>query len=295
MSIEVMQHVGRNLAISPSPLGAGLNIPELTGNKAFPLRSPLGIQTWHQTFADNWDQFFTGPSTMASSCLGLPSAQQLAIRAAWCESKVIRSPDKSVEGAVVSKTLGVEWDGLNGHIGPDAERLLNLILMALMGLAQERLSVLFLEEFAGLCAFCFEYQRPLFCLLTNVFHWIALPRSAEPHPELLDELVLVACMACTSYTDLRSGIDPEPITTDASETGGGACVGSFISPEWYDFGLRTLSLPQQGLQFKELGQNLVSGSVRSLVIFRIYLLSLTTLSFCPCLMALEVLFKQSDC
>eukprot|EP00973_Karenia_brevis_P095686 12428628-Karenia_brevis.AAC.1 len=37
------------------------------------------------------------------------------------------------------------------------------------------------------------------------------------------------------YTDARMGVDPEPIATDASSTGGGSCVGVHLDPKWYSF------------------------------------------------------------
>eukprot|EP00973_Karenia_brevis_P053924 7489473-Karenia_brevis.AAC.1 len=42
-------------------------------------------------------------------------------------------------------------------------------------------------------------------------------------------------MSCTMFTDLRAGVDPEPICTDASLSGGGSCVGSFLNPDWSEF------------------------------------------------------------
>eukprot|EP00973_Karenia_brevis_P005915 805637-Karenia_brevis.AAC.1 len=70
LSVEAIQHVGRRLAVSSPPSGAGLNIPELAGSGAFPIASPVGLQAWHQTYLDNWDQFISLPSEMSSQFLG---------------------------------------------------------------------------------------------------------------------------------------------------------------------------------------------------------------------------------
>eukprot|EP00973_Karenia_brevis_P061987 8621690-Karenia_brevis.AAC.1 len=88
LSVEAIQHVGRNLAICSPPSGAGLNIPELTGNGPFPIACPLGLQTWHQTYLDNWDQFVSGPAEKAQEFLNLPSHEQLRLRESWAEHKV---------------------------------------------------------------------------------------------------------------------------------------------------------------------------------------------------------------
>eukprot|EP00973_Karenia_brevis_P074490 10351087-Karenia_brevis.AAC.1 len=112
LSVEAIQHVGCKLAVSSPPSGAGLNIPELTGNNAFPIACPLGLQTWHQTYLDNWDQFISLPVDMSKDFCSLPSTEQLLLREAWTEQKVVRSEHKTLEGVTEAKTLGVLWDGL---------------------------------------------------------------------------------------------------------------------------------------------------------------------------------------
>eukprot|EP00973_Karenia_brevis_P080804 11210803-Karenia_brevis.AAC.1 len=121
LSVEAIQHAGRRLAIAPPPAGAGLNIPELCGNAPFPLSSPLGLQTWHQTYLDNWDQFCSGPLHQAREFFDLPSAEQLRLREAWHENHVVRSESKAVEAKLSARTLGLSWDGIRGTVGPDAE------------------------------------------------------------------------------------------------------------------------------------------------------------------------------
>eukprot|EP00973_Karenia_brevis_P007890 1069561-Karenia_brevis.AAC.1 len=59
LSVEAIQDASRKLCIAPFPHGAGITLPELTGNSPFPLRSPTGLQSFHQTYLDNWDQFST--------------------------------------------------------------------------------------------------------------------------------------------------------------------------------------------------------------------------------------------
>eukprot|EP00973_Karenia_brevis_P056204 7817133-Karenia_brevis.AAC.1 len=57
LSVEAIQDCGRRTAIMPSPIGAGIKLPELTGNSPFPLSAPNGRQSFHQVYLDNWDQF----------------------------------------------------------------------------------------------------------------------------------------------------------------------------------------------------------------------------------------------
>eukprot|EP00973_Karenia_brevis_P044421 6152203-Karenia_brevis.AAC.1 len=85
-----------------------------------------------------------------------------------------------------------------------------------MGASSSHITPLFLQELSGLAAFCLEFQRPLFSILTNTFFWVAHPRTGAPHPELVDEFLLIACVASSMYTDSRMGVDPEPIAIDAS-------------------------------------------------------------------------------
>eukprot|EP00973_Karenia_brevis_P060393 8404032-Karenia_brevis.AAC.1 len=104
-----------------------------------------------------------------------------------------------------------------------------------MGAFSSQVTPLFLQELAGLAAFCFEFQRPLFSILSNTFFWVSHPRAVAPHPDLVDEFLLIACVACSMYTDSRMGVDPEPIAIDASTSGGGSCVGVHLDPKWLHF------------------------------------------------------------
>eukprot|EP00973_Karenia_brevis_P076606 10641699-Karenia_brevis.AAC.1 len=66
--------------------------------------------------------------------------------------------------------------------------------------------------------------------MSQIFFWVVHPRPVAPHPALVDELLLVASLACTAFTDARMGVDPEPITVDASSSGGEVALACILIP-----------------------------------------------------------------
>eukprot|EP00973_Karenia_brevis_P082727 11467261-Karenia_brevis.AAC.1 len=71
-SVEAIPDASRKLCIASFPQGAGVTLPELTGNSQIPVRSHTGLQSFHQTYLNNWDQFSTGPEFMANDFFGAP-------------------------------------------------------------------------------------------------------------------------------------------------------------------------------------------------------------------------------
>ena len=110
-------------------------------------------------------------------------------------------------------------------------------MMCLVAVSSENISVLLLQEIAGLAAFCLQFRRPLFACLSSIFFWISHPRSGPPAPDLIDELLVLASVTCSIVCDIRAGVDPHPICTDASESGGGSCSGYSLASPWAEFWL----------------------------------------------------------
>eukprot|EP00971_Amphidinium_carterae_P341801 6480798-Amphidinium_carterae.1 len=98
LAVAAMQHVGRRLALSAPPLGAGVDLPDLRGDRPFPLTLPVGPRAWREIYLDNWDAVAVFPAQLADEYIHQPLESQLRLRAAWDSAHVVRNVSKSVEG-----------------------------------------------------------------------------------------------------------------------------------------------------------------------------------------------------
>ena len=77
LAVAAMQHVGHRLALCPPPLGAGLDLPDLRGDPAFPIETPWGSRAWQEIYLDNWDATLVWPAALVHEVLRQPSLPNL--------------------------------------------------------------------------------------------------------------------------------------------------------------------------------------------------------------------------
>ena len=77
----------------------------------------------------------------------------------------------------------------------------------------------------------FEFRRPLLGLLSQVWKvgsWTAPGTLTIP---MISELLLSCCLLPLAFTDFRAALDHRVAVSDASESGGGACISAGLSAE----------------------------------------------------------------
>ena len=62
LAVAAMQNVGRRLVLQPQPEGAGLQLPDLRGDRAFPIEAPWGPREWQEVYLVNWDAIAIWPT-----------------------------------------------------------------------------------------------------------------------------------------------------------------------------------------------------------------------------------------
>eukprot|EP00971_Amphidinium_carterae_P027627 544227-Amphidinium_carterae.1 len=192
-----MQHVGRKLALCHPPGGAGLDLPELRGDRPFPLT--------------------------------LPTAQTL-IREAWSRANVVRNERKSVVEELSAVNKGALFDGELGCIGPSPQRLGELVYILLHLISSENVHKHSLQIALGLAAYFGTFRRPLFSVLAHAYRYAASDCHGPLPRVVVDELLTFATCLIFGFIDVRAKVDPQVVCTDASESGGGACVSSELAP-----------------------------------------------------------------
>ena len=82
-----------------------------------------------------------------------------------------------------------------------------------------------------------EFCRPSMSIFSRVFSYIEATSSGLPSRrpalplDIADELLLGACLLPYMWADLRERVSPQVIATDASPSGGGACLSRSLTIE----------------------------------------------------------------
>eukprot|EP00971_Amphidinium_carterae_P131925 2613200-Amphidinium_carterae.1 len=175
-----MQHVGRRLAVASPPIGAEITLPDLRGDRPFPLTLPMGPRAWQEIYLDNWDAVAVFPAQLADAFLHHPLDSQLRLRAAWDAAHVVRNVGKAVEGQTTAINKGAEFSSALGTIGPSVQRLGELMYVLLSLCASEDVSQARLQIGLGLAAHCCTFRRPLFAILAQAYRASADPNLHGP-------------------------------------------------------------------------------------------------------------------
>ena len=235
-SVPIMQDVGQALATAPPPLGAGISLPLVRGDRAFPLALPLGEWEVQPIYLDNWDSLLICPESQRLSLVGVERPSQKSLRRAWARAGVLRSADKALTGVVEGLTLGAAFDGVEAEHGASPARILETILYNLVAACSDTVSQLFLQVVLGKNSFCLQFRRPLYSILGAAFKDSSHFRSGPVTAETADELLVASCALAGCVVDWRAWVDPVVACSDASETGGGSAVSvgltDFAKKEW---------------------------------------------------------------
>eukprot|EP00971_Amphidinium_carterae_P349822 6491246-Amphidinium_carterae.1 len=177
---------------------------------------------------------------------GTPSQAQLLLRSSWESAGVVRNESKAVEGHIVTTNKGALFEGSHGTIGPSPDRLAELGFILLTLCASDEVSQEQLQIALGHVAHCATFRRPLFSCLSAAYRAASEWRSGPLEPIVVDELLTVCSLLAYTFIDAKARLDPQVVCTDASETGGGACLSVGLTPEARDYWLN--QLPAQSPQ-----------------------------------------------
>ncbi|CAK0881107.1 unnamed protein product, partial [Prorocentrum cordatum] len=231
-AVAFIQEAHENLVTGKAPSGAGISADLLVrmGHRA---PSSAGLpRNWFSVYVDNWDQGKVVLETEAEQYVFKPSGEQLAVRAAYAAAGVRRAPEKSAEGAINWETLGAQLRGADRLVGTSPSRRSYCLGRALGHLTAERVRDDDLLSDVGRITFMMQFGRGYFSFLGRIFRELSVGRLPGPlGGDAADELLAVVLATPLLWTDLAAQVSGEVVATDASETGGGACVSAGLSPK----------------------------------------------------------------
>ena len=149
-------------------------------------------------------------------------------------------PKKRLRRASVYSAWGAEIEGVEGLVGAKRSRLASLAFATGLAAKSPALTRHLLQVLLGCCAFCFQFRRPLFSIIHELYH-VGAPNGSESTPfipprKVREELQLLAILGGTALSQLRSPVSDTAYGTDAAPGGAGAVacrIGQTVATELF--------------------------------------------------------------
>ena len=232
-SISLAQHVHRNLVLW-SRDEAGVKHPnhpdwELRKDLPFTVSNP----NW-RVYLDNYDLLERVQATDMVDMAGSCPAGVLALRQEYSVWSVPRNEKKAVQRSALCEVQGATIDGVSGVAYPKESKLAKYFAIA-FNLSQQRSSSQKQWQVAcgGLVYFSM-FRRQLLGSLNQVWTHIEDFNSPGNHFRLnpqdcnLELLRFLGMLPCARM-DFRLDVHPQVTCSDASTSGGGACVSTRLT------------------------------------------------------------------
>ena len=231
-SVGIAQHIHRNLlgrALSQASPPCG-NEGEMRKDRAHPQSSEL-----YRIYLDNFDVVKKVDPATAAAVEGTPGLLSLVARQAYADAQLPRHPKKSVCQQRIAEVQGAIVDGGLGVAYPKPQKVALYIGLALellrRGASTQREMQVVCGGFVYFCLF----RRPLLSALNSVWAFIEsfkgeppVVRLPLPTPVRL-ELVRFCSLVLLARMDFRLECQAKVTASDASSSGGGACVSTCLT------------------------------------------------------------------
>ena len=235
-SVGIAQHVHRQVIrqalhqASPTVQGEG----EMRKDRAAPQNKDI-----FRIYLDNFDVISKVDPELREKLEGKPGLMSLIARQAYTDANLPRHPKKSVCQAIKAEVQGAIFDGEQGVAYPKPPKIALYISLALELLRRGEATQREMQVVCGGFVYFCMFRRPLLAALNGVWRFIegfkGLPpviRSAIPW-DVRTELIRFIALIPLARMDFRLACMGDVTASDASSTGGGACVSSGLT----DYGL----------------------------------------------------------
>ena len=189
-----------------------------------------------RVYLDNFDQLCRVDKATALLVEGVPTPEVEGLREAYEQAGLPRHPKKSVEQSRAAEVQGAWIDGEKGQIYAKPAKIMKYVALALELIKKGRASQRELHVVGGGLVYIAMFKRPLLCGLNQLWRSIieldSKPRGVTValRREVVLELVRFLGLLPLAYIDLRAPADGKVTASDASTTGGGACVSRGLTP-----------------------------------------------------------------
>ncbi|CAK0829305.1 unnamed protein product [Prorocentrum cordatum] len=225
LAVPLHRRIHRRLRRLPPPLGAGLP-PQAEWRKDAPrpavAATEEGDPAWWQVYIDDFDAPEIVEEVRAWRLVGSLAEMRVRARASYDRAGVAYPAEKAHCRQLRVERMGADVDGESGRLAAPMAKSLEAIALRLASFRLEavpwRPAMTILGRFARL----FEFRRPLFSVLNEVWRLSSLRGSARLSSAMVEELLTAMLVMPMAATSLRAKIEGTATVSDAPEFGGGA-------------------------------------------------------------------------
>ena len=244
-SVGIAQHIHRNV------IRAALDsaTPAITGEKEMRKDRPNTVsKESFRIYLDNFDVISKVDPALKAQLEGKPGMLSMLARQAYADANLPRHPKKSVCQAAKAEVQGAIFDGEVGIAYPKPPKVLLYVSLCLELLRRGCCTQREMQVVCGGFVYFSLFRRPLLSALNRVWSFI---ESFKSHPpvirldiplEVSVELVRFVSLVPLARMDFRLCCMGDVTASDASTTGGGACVSTGLT----DFGVTASNASVRG-------------------------------------------------
>lgn len=231
-SVGVAQHIHRNVISS----ALTKSVPPIGGQGELRKDRPASSASeLYRIYLDNFDVITKTDPVTASLIAGKPGLMSLIARQAYSDAHLPRHPKKSVCQKTVAEVQGAIVDGELGIAYPKPPKVALYVGLALELLRRGSGTQRELQVVCGGFVYFCMFRRPLLAALNSVWAFI---EGFKAHPPVVRlplpatvrlELARFCALIPLARLDFRLRCMGQVTASDASSSGGGACVSTGLT------------------------------------------------------------------
>ena len=228
-AVTVVQHIHRHLALGEDRLPEGR---EIHRQRPLPEKAVWDDCMYWNLYIDDLtllevvDAFKVDSKGKVSR-----SPWQLGMEESYDSLGVPFSKEKATSRELVCEKLGALLDGKVGRLGVTTKRAIDFISLALFLISSEKVPTKWVQIMLGKYVHLLQFRRPLFSLVRLLWRRVGrFNAGACLGPDDVDEVFRLVFTLPLCYTDLRAQVSGRVTCSDASETGGGICASTSVTP-----------------------------------------------------------------
>ena len=187
-------------------------------------------------FSQNFHELMKADRATAELLKNSPSKLVELLREGYEAEGLPRHPEKSVEPQLQAEVQGAWLDGETGTLCAKPGKIAKYVALAVETLRRATVSQRELQVLGGGFVYISMFKRPLLSGLNEIWRDIvaldSLPKSGRwpLSKKVAHEICRFVGLIPLAFMNFRAGFDERVTASDASTSGGGACVSRGLTP-----------------------------------------------------------------
>ncbi|CAE7898809.1 unnamed protein product, partial [Symbiodinium microadriaticum] len=229
-AVGLFQHLHRRAGLASEPVGAGLDPSnEWRRDRPVPRGAVDAGGMWFQYYLDDFDCPEKVAKHTWKTMVNTMSPTQAKQRLSYDRIGIGISEKKAHVREPCVVRMGAEVDGVAGLLSAPRLKILETGWLLVWVLGRPVLSARMKMVLLGRLTRCFEFRRPLMCLLNKCWPKSMWCRATPLPDDHAFELITAGALLCLAVMDLRTPVSGLVTCSDASTMGGGMCVSAGLT------------------------------------------------------------------